>query len=552
MWKFKYIKPLALLLLFAVVTHASAASSGQCRTNVQDNFCWPGQTCMPTHQEGLDFAASLDGDIITPTDERYPNVTIMINTRVTMFPYVVVMAESVDDVIKTVKFANKFNVKLTIRSSGHDYIGRSTGDGTLQLNLWKMRGLEVKLNSTRNADGELKAQSGNSWIRVYTELNKVNRTIIGGSAHTVSMGGYTLGGGHSPIGRKFGLAIDNLLEVEMVTANGSLVYATETEAVYVDPDTGARTVTQDADLFWALRGGGGATFGIVTAFTYKIHKDSRMVKLACISAIKDGYGNDVGRAFLKSFNNLLSSTLAPEWGGYQVLTSEGSPVYHTKGGVILYLNHFGEWGSPSFHTIDPFLNKYRAQCQLTNMADFLDYEKDSKDALYTNNYVFNTLMQPGGFTDAYYDFIYDMLLGNHSGLPVDMGCTGALIGGHMNDVQPDATAMHPGMRTGVMSLTCGGSWDPNKAGLQPEEDYIAKWADRLLTYGQGTYFNEPSEHLPNWKTEYWGGHYDRLLSIKRQWDPDHVFTCLHCVGSDMSRPFTQTNQQSPIMGPIVG
>ncbi|XP_052820762.1 uncharacterized protein LOC128246541 [Mya arenaria] len=537
----------ALLLVFAVIVNARAASSCQGHTNVQDNFCWPGQTCMPTHQDILDFAASLDGDIITPTDERYPNVTIMINTRVTMFPYVVVMAESVDDVIKTVKFANKFNVKLTIRSSGHDYIGRSTGDGTLQLNLEKMKGLEVKLNSTRNADGELKAQSGNAWMRVYTELNKFNRTVIGGSSPTVAIGGFTLGGGHSPIGRKFGLAIDNLLEVEMVTANGSLVYATETETVHVDPDTGARSISQDTDIFWALRGGGGATFGIVTAFTYKIHKDSRMVRLACISAFKDANGNDVGRLFLKTFNDLLSTTLAPEWGGYQILSAKGSPIYHTPSGVFLYLNHFGEWGSPSFHTIDPFLNKYRGQCQLDNRTDFLDYEKDTKDALYTNSYVFSTFMQPGGFTDDFYDFTYDMLLANHSGLPIEMGCTGTLIGGHMNDVQPDTTAMNPSMRTGVMCLTCGGTWDPEKAGLQPEEDLAAQFGDRLLTYGQGTYFNEPSAHLPNWKTDYWGGHYDRLLSIKRQWDPDHVFTCLHCVGSDMNRPFAQTPQQSPAL-----
>ena len=64
-------------------------------------------------------------------------------------------------------------------------------------------------------------------------------------------------------------------------------------------------------------------------------------------------------------------------------------------------------------------------------------------------------------------------------------------------------------------------------------------------FDQGTYFNEPSEYLPNWKRDYWGGHYDRLLTIKRRWDPDNVFTCLHCVGSDLGRPLPPNSSHIP-------
>ena len=110
----------------------------------------------------------------------------------------------------------------------------------------------------------------------------------------------------------------------------------------------------------------------------------------------------------------------------------------------------------------------------------------------------------------------------------------------MKDVNADDTALNPSFRTGVMSLTCGISWDSDNE--SPYVEYAENLTDILLKHGKGTYFNEPSAHLPNWKERYWGGHYDRLLSIKKQWDPTNVFTCLHCVGSDI-------NTTSPVQIP---
>lgn len=140
-----------------------------------DGYCHPGQSCWPSIQEELDFMKSLDGELLIPADGEYANYTIMINMRVTKYPYAIVLAESVNDVIKCVKFANRFNIRLTIRSSGHDYIGRSTGDGTLQINLSKMQGLLFDFTSSRHAEGELTAQSGNTWIRVYEEVRRQNK-----------------------------------------------------------------------------------------------------------------------------------------------------------------------------------------------------------------------------------------------------------------------------------------------------------------------------------------------------------------------------------------
>lgn len=534
---------LVLLQAFLLVSVFSTAVFG---TNQEcDNRCFPGASCWPNLDGELDLYKNIKGKVLTAYDEEYRARVLMINTRVTELPFLIVMAETVDDVIYAVKYANRYNMKITIRSSGHDYIGRSTWHGSLQINLANMQDLKFNLNSSRNAAGEVTAQSGNPWLRLYNETNKLGRVIVGGSAHTVSMGGYTLGGGHSPIGRKFGMAVDNLLEVEMVAANGSLVYANESGTTVIDTESGRSQHSYNTDIFWAVRGGGGSTYGIVTAFTYKLHYDSKMVKVTCYSPVYDSFGTDVGRPFLEAFDKLASS-LAPEWGGYEIITSGSDPIKNTRGTILLVLNHFGEWGSPSFNTFAPFEPIAQTHCKFENVSDFLEYEVTANDALYFRSYIFNSLIQPSSFRAEYYNFMYSMFTDPQiEKIQAGIGCTGTLIGGNMKIKDPHSTAVNPNFRTAVYSMSCGMSWD------DPFRDHAVialaeQFTKGFLNHGNGTYFNEPSAYLPNWKTAYWGGHYDRLLAIKQQWDPDNVFTCLHCVGSDIGKPArTQTTHAPP-------
>ena len=111
--------------------------------------------------------------------------------------------------------------------------------------------------------------------------------------------------------------------------------------------------------------------------------------------------------------------------------------------------------------------------------------------------------------------------------------------GNMQYMLPDKTAVSSFFRTGSYSLTCWISWrDTTK------EDYYTNIANglttKLISFGRGSYLNEASAYLPDWKTAYWGGHYDELLRIKLIWDPSNIFTCHHCVGSDIQ------NQPNPV------
>ncbi|KAL4221409.1 hypothetical protein ACF0H5_019667 [Mactra antiquata] len=507
-----------------------------------DNHCYPGQSCWPSPEEALALYKNIDGDVYSMYDEKYRAVNVMVNTRVQRLPALIVMAKNVDDVIYALNFANKFNMKITVRSSGHDYIGRSTWDGSLTINLFNMKGLDFDLSSNLHPAGTVKAESGNSWLRVYNETNKVGRVIVGGSAHTVSMGGYTLGGGHSPIGRKFGMAVDNLLEVDMVTTNGSFVRANENGTTFIDRKTGQETHSPNADIFWALRGGGGSTYGIVTAFTYKLHYDSEMVKLTCAIPYFDYKYTPIGRPFLQQFNNLLATNLAPEWGGYEIIVKGATPPNH--GTIILVLNHFGGMDTPSYRTIQPFLTAYGFLCKKENMTNFLEYEITAHDDLYYRTYIFNALVQPQNLDNGFYTEIESLLNEKEFG-----GCTGTLIGGNMMNNPADNTAVNPNFRSGVMSLSCGvNAWgDPRQ-----DRTMVAfgeQMTPRVVKLGKGVYFNEPSALLDDWKTQYWGGHYDRLLSIKKAWDPDNILTCFHCVGSDIKDlKNTDVGSNVPIIG----
>ena len=254
-------------------------------------------------------------------------------------------------------------------------------------------------------------------------MDKYKRLVVGGSAHTVALGGYTLGGGHSPFGRMFGMAVDNLLEVEMVTADAAVVIVNE-QGTKTMHGNGTVQTSSVADLFWALRGGGGGTFGVVTKFTYKLHHaPPSWVIMYCYMPIQY-LGKETGLGYLQDINSLLSTSLPVQWGGYEIISFSPYPTLPgSKGQVTLVMNHVGEWGSASFNAILPFSNKYNQSCHFRNVSRFLDYS-NSTDPIYYPSYIFNTLVQPNTVADPAF---YNLLL--NETLSEKFACTGAMIGG---------------------------------------------------------------------------------------------------------------------------
>lgn len=194
-----------------------------------------------------------------------------------LVPPMSVNVTDVEDIEAAIRFADKHDLYLTIKNTGHDHLGRSSGDGSFAIWTHNMKGRDwhdsfVPFNAPKDVSGQpaVTLRAGEQWLDVYRDASAHNRIVVGGSARTVgAAGGYLLGGGHSPWSYFYGLAVDNLLEMSIVTPKGKHVTIND----YTDPE-----------YFWAVRGGAGSAWGVVTTVTYRTHPLPSHVQVAFLQA----------------------------------------------------------------------------------------------------------------------------------------------------------------------------------------------------------------------------------------------------------------------------
>jgi len=195
------------------------------------------------------FARALRGRLVRPGDDDFAAISGVWSLGSQGTPLAIVQAADAGDVATAIGFATRSDVEIAVRSGGHSLAGHSTGDGVLVIDTRGMRGLHVDLG-----EGIAWAGAGLTAGEVTASLAEHGMAVPFGDTATVGIAGLTLGGGIGWLARKYGLAIDSLLAVEIVTADGEVRTASAAE---------------HPDLFWALRGGGG-NFGVVTRFCYRL------------------------------------------------------------------------------------------------------------------------------------------------------------------------------------------------------------------------------------------------------------------------------------------
>jgi FAD/FMN-containing dehydrogenase len=166
------------------------------------------------------------------------------------------------DVVKTIAFAKKQNLRLVVRNTGHDYLGKSTGAGGLGLWMHHLQGLSILDYQSNYYSGKaIKVAAGMLSVDVSAEAHNHGLSVVSGNCPTVGLvGGFTQGGGLGPLTSRYGLGADQMLEWEVVTLDGRILRAT--------PDS-------NTDLYWALSGGGGGTFGIAVSAIVKAYPEER-------------------------------------------------------------------------------------------------------------------------------------------------------------------------------------------------------------------------------------------------------------------------------------
>jgi len=199
------------------------------------------------------------GSIVTPADDGYDEARAVENLHIDRRPGMIIRCTGVADVFDAVNMARQRNLLIAVRGGGHHVAGHGTVDGGLVVDLSRMNGVWV--DASRRL---VHVQGGATWGDVDRETQAFGLAVPGGIVSTTGVGGLTLGGGIGWLHRKWGLACDSLRTVEIVTAQGELVRA---------------SIEENADLFWALRGGGG-NFGVAVNFTFEARSLGPMVLAA--------------------------------------------------------------------------------------------------------------------------------------------------------------------------------------------------------------------------------------------------------------------------------
>jgi FAD/FMN-containing dehydrogenase len=410
------------------------------------------------------------------------------------------------DVRTAVNWGVANGVPLRARSGGHSYAGYSTRSGGVVLDLRNMRGISVNTGNRTVTIG-----GGAQLIDVYSALAAHGLTIPAGSCPSVGISGHAIGGGMGLAARNFGLTADNLLSAQIVTADGKL-----------------RTVNSqiNPDLYWALRGGGGGNFGVVTSFTFRAHPVPSTVAW-----------------FIVEWPFSSGTDALAAWQGWAPhARSEVTSIFHLNGGGSNPVRVTGQYFGPASdlgQLLSPLTAVSGANVSSGNLG-YLDAQlffagcSPSPSAL-TGCHTAGT--RPGGTLpresfQAKSDYVSKPLpaaaraaLVQAAQARAQLPGSGAILfdcyGGAINRVAPSATAfVHRRVLFCVQYLSYGG-----------QAAWLQSTYNKMRPYVTGgSYFNYTDPNLKNWQTAYWGSNYPRLEKIRRQVDPHHYFNFPQAIG----------------------
>jgi FAD/FMN-containing dehydrogenase len=437
--------------------------------------------------------SQLRGRCFLPGDPGYDEAAAVYNGMIDKHPAVVVQCHDIADVIAGVNTARDIGVDLAVRGGGHNGAGLGTVDGGMVLDLAPMDGVHIDPVEARAV-----VEGGARWGDVDHAAHAFGLACPSGIISTTGVGGLTLGGGLGHLTRKFGLAIDNLLAADVVLADGSLVTT--------DEDT-------HPDLFWALRGGGG-NFGVVTSFTFRLHPLDTVVAGPMLWHL------DRTEEVLSWYRDFLPTAPEDLNGFFAFLTVPPVAPFPEELHLQKMCGVVWCWTGPA-EGADTALAAARAMGPALDGVQQMPYPalQSAFDALY-----------PHG--DQWYwraDFIREIsddAVARHaehgSSMPTVQSTMHLYpIDGAAHRVGPRDTAFSYRDATWAMVIA-GVDPDPAKAGEL--RDWAVGYWDAMHPYSAGgAYVNMMMEEGQERVRASYRDNYDRLVAIKRRYDPDNLF-----------------------------
>ncbi|KIK82228.1 hypothetical protein PAXRUDRAFT_724342 [Paxillus rubicundulus Ve08.2h10] len=472
-------------------------------------------------------------------DACYLNTTITGTCGHGSVPVIGVDARSVADVQAAINFAVNHNLKLVVKNTGHDFLGRSAARGSFVVWTHNMKNITyipafvpqaAPVNETYDA---VTLGAGVQWHEAYDTVNQHGRLMVGGISVGGSVGasgGWLAGGGHSILSPTYGLGtfvikfelcvevkytvkgVDNAIEISVVLSTGEYLIVNN---------------YQNPDLFWALRGGGGSTYGIVTSVTYRTYPSVPVqfylfeANVTNSSAMHDLIGE-----LLRSQTQFTDDG----WGGYGQMSNQSMYFYYIAPNMTnetatatteawtnyaLSLEPWGVTSTTTRYSVPSWYQFYEVVLNTTGL--------NGMNLMFTSR-----LLSRDTVANKYKEF---------SQVLID--CASAfntIAGGKVNQIDPDSAGLNPAWRNAVIETACGFYWQDgvSSAELEGMIDQLKVWIETMydLTPDDGAYFNEASLFEINWQETFFGSHYSTLKSIKNKYDPHKLFVVAEGVGSD--------------------
>ncbi len=441
-----------------------------------------------------ELRGTFTGTVIEPTDPEYDEVRRVHNAMIDRRPALIAQCRNTADIVDALQFGRQAGLEISVRGGGHNIAGRAVMDDALMIDLSPMRGIHVDRDAMT-----LRAQGGCLWSELNREAALHGLATTGGAISHTGVAGLTLGGGLGWLMARHGLAADNVLGVELVTAGGRVVEV---------------TADSDPDLFWALRGGGG-NFGIAASIKFRLHP---------MPTVTGGLiAHPVERAgemlrFYRETSPSVSDDLtvfaglvhAPDGSGTKLAALV---VFHTgtPEEAEAELAPWREWGPPVMAEVGP-----------------VPYP------------VFNTILDeayPHGlrnywlssFTNGIPDGLIDLLIERFEHVPSSMtGIIFEQFHGAVTRVDPAATAV-PHREVGY-NLMLSSVWPDvadDEANVSWTKDGFAA-AKEFFTGGRWLNYLTDDQGEDAIRGAY-GANYDRLVELKRRYDPENVFRANHNI-----------------------
>ncbi|HZM74233.1 MAG TPA: FAD-binding oxidoreductase [Candidatus Limnocylindrales bacterium] len=437
---------------------------------------------------------SFGGGIVTPFDPVYEGARVLFNNRVRSRPAVICRCRDTSDVAAALRFAREAGLPLSVRGGGHHACGFSLVDGGLVIDTRDMKAIECDPVAATVVAG-----AGCGW-RDLDRVTYLGHGLAGpgGECPTVSNAGYSLGGGFGFLSRRYGLGCDHILEAQMVDAEGNVLRANESE---------------HPDLYWALRGAGGAGFGVVTALKYRLDPVPQNVFGGVLA-----WSLDDAQAAFAAYRDFYTGREEDALTLYLALVTdpypEGDPVLMAYGMYAGPLEDGPEQLAPLRSVAPPVFDSF-------GPVSYYDLQHSlGEEIMYGLQLKWRGgFFREGGFSDEAFAAIVEAFRGAPS--KYSMCRFDLLGGGAIGAVPADATAfVH---RSSLFNISIIAQWVRDE-----EAEANLRWTDELMAalrphLSGEVYQNYADEQLEDWQQAYYGANYERLQRVKRDYDPHDFF-----------------------------